>query len=106
MLHPSHTGPAPSKVREVSAQVVDDTIFLLTANNTETFALFRERLLEVAADPNRAYSTMSALSTCAMRMVLAPPEPGTPPEQVIQEWRAFMSSMAEQIAARFEGSGQ
>lgn len=106
MLHPSRTGPGPAQVREVTARVVDDTIFLLTANNAETFGLYRERLLEVAADPGRAYSALSSLSTCAMRMILSPPDPGTPPEQVIQEWRAFMSSMADAVVVRFEEPGR
>lgn len=101
-MHPSFTGPGPARAREATSQVIDDTIFLLTANHPATHGLYRERLLEVAADPGRAYSAMSALSTCAMRMILAPPEPGTPPEVVIQQWRSFMSSMADQVVDRFE----
>lgn len=99
MLHPAYT---PEQVAATTRAVTDDTIFLLTANNPSTFRLYQERLLEVAHHPARAYSAMSALSTFAMRLIVAPPEPGTPPETVIQDWRAFLDGLAAQVVADAE----
>lgn len=88
----------------VTRQLVDDTIFLLTANgDPATYRLFMERLTLVAANPGRAYSVMSALSTFAIRLILAPPAPGSTPDQVIQEWRDFMDSIADRVTDQFEG---
>jgi len=99
MLHPAYTA---QQVAATTRAVTDDTIFLLTANDPSTFRLYQERLLEVAHHPARAYSALSALSTFAVGLILAPPAPGTSRDEVIQDWRGFLDAMSAQVVADAE----